>query len=415
MRLLHSQLLRYLDEVARAGSIRKASAKLNIASSSINRQILALEAELGNPIFHRLHRRLRLTPVGEILIDHVRRTLKDLGLAVGQIEDLKGIRRGEVTVALVGGVKIGSSFMGLVVALELDPMTQDEKLFFKQLGARIAALRKDQAMTQVQLAETMDVSQQTVASWEVGRRGVPVSNLPLLARTLGVGGGGFDRGEDATREARPHPEAATAGRAAKPPPAGQAARRDGDAGRVSQPGRTHRIIAVSVTKAKRTIPIVVDQIGRSILILRGQRVILDRELAAIYGSTTKRLNEQIKRNRDRFPEDFMFQLTAEEADRSRSQIATLKSGRGQNLKYRPYAFTEHGAIQAANVLNSPRAIAMESTSCALSCSCASCSPRTPSWPASSTNSKASLRTMTRPSPPPKRRGIGFTANIDEKP
>ncbi|WP_174297777.1 LysR family transcriptional regulator [Sphingomonas bacterium] len=104
MRLLHSQLLRYLDEVARAGSIRKASAKLNIASSSINRQILALEAELGSPIFHRLHRSLRLTPAGEILVDHVRRTLKDLGHAVGQIEDLRGIRRGTVTVALVGGL-----------------------------------------------------------------------------------------------------------------------------------------------------------------------------------------------------------------------------------------------------------------------------------------------------------------------
>lgn len=82
---------------------------------------------------------------------------------------------------------------------------------------------------------------------------------------------------------------------------------------------------------------VLAQASRSILILRGQRVILDRELAAIYGSTTKRLNEQIKRNRDRFPEDFMFQLTAEEAERSRSQIAALKSGRGQNIKYRPYA------------------------------------------------------------------------------
>ncbi len=78
MRLLHSQLLRYLDEVARAGSIRKASEKLNISSSSINRQILALEDELGSPIFHRLHRQLRLTQTGEILIDHVRRTLKDL-------------------------------------------------------------------------------------------------------------------------------------------------------------------------------------------------------------------------------------------------------------------------------------------------------------------------------------------------
>jgi transcriptional regulator with XRE-family HTH domain len=69
---------------------------------------------------------------------------------------------------------------------ELDPMTHDEKAFFKALGARIAELRKDSAITQVQLAETMGVSQQTVASWEVGRRGVPVSNLPLLARTLGV-------------------------------------------------------------------------------------------------------------------------------------------------------------------------------------------------------------------------------------
>jgi hypothetical protein len=113
-----------------------------------------------------------------------------------------------------------------------------------------------------------------------------------------------------------------------------------------------------VTKTKRISPEPVEHIARSILILRGQRVILDRELAAIYGATTKRLNEQVKRNRDRFPEDFMFQLTAEEAERSRSQIATLNSGRGQNIKYRPYAFTEHGAIQVANVLNSPRAIAM---------------------------------------------------------
>ena len=67
------------------------------------------------------------------------------------------------------------------------------------------------------------------------------------------------------------------------------------------------------------------EIGRATLVLRGQRVILDRELAAIYGSTTKRLNEQVKRNRDRFPEDFMFQLTTDEAERSRSQFATLNA------------------------------------------------------------------------------------------
>ena len=71
-------------------------------------------------------------------------------------------------------------------SIELEPMTQDEKAFFKALGGRIAALRKDSGITQVQLAAAMDVSQQTVAAWEVGRRGVPVSNLPTLARALGA-------------------------------------------------------------------------------------------------------------------------------------------------------------------------------------------------------------------------------------
>jgi hypothetical protein len=101
-----------------------------------------------------------------------------------------------------------------------------------------------------------------------------------------------------------------------------------------------------------------QDITRAILVLRGQRVLLDAELAALYGVTTKRFNEQVKRNRERFPEDFMFQLTAEEDAVLRSQFATLKSGRGQHRKYRPYAFTEHGAIMAATILNSPRAIEM---------------------------------------------------------
>jgi hypothetical protein len=93
--------------------------------------------------------------------------------------------------------------------------------------------------------------------------------------------------------------------------------------------------------------------------LRGQKVILDADLAELYGVPTKRFNEQVKRNADRFPEDFLFQLTlaeAEDLQRSRSQIATLK--RGQNIKYAPRAFTEHGAIMAATVLNSPEAVAM---------------------------------------------------------
>ena len=76
--------------------------------------------------------------------------------------------------------------MSLFSNTGLAPMTQDKKSFFKALGGRVAMLRKDSAITQVQLAQAMSVSQQTVASWEVGRRGVPVSNLPTLARALGV-------------------------------------------------------------------------------------------------------------------------------------------------------------------------------------------------------------------------------------
>jgi ORF6N domain len=109
---------------------------------------------------------------------------------------------------------------------------------------------------------------------------------------------------------------------------------------------------------KRTTSSPIQQITQAILILRGHRVLLDSELAILYGVTTKRLNEQVKRNGDRFPPDFMFQLTAEEATALRSQSATLKVGRGQHRKFLPHAFTEHGAIQAANVLNSPRAVEM---------------------------------------------------------
>jgi hypothetical protein len=87
-------------------------------------------------------------------------------------------------------------------------------------------------------------------------------------------------------------------------------------------------------------------------------VILDRDLAAIYGVETRTLNQAVKRNADRFPEDFMFQLTPEEAAASRSQILILNGRRGQNIKFLPHAFTEHGAIQAANILNSPRAVTM---------------------------------------------------------
>jgi phage regulator Rha-like protein len=94
-----------------------------------------------------------------------------------------------------------------------------------------------------------------------------------------------------------------------------------------------------------------------ILILRHHRVILDSDLAELYGVTVRQLNQQVKRNRERFPADFMFQLTAKEGQILRSQIV-ISSQKHGGRRYLPYAFTEHGAIMAATVLNSKRAIEM---------------------------------------------------------
>jgi hypothetical protein len=101
----------------------------------------------------------------------------------------------------------------------------------------------------------------------------------------------------------------------------------------------------------------VEQLDRAIIEVRGKRVILSHDLAAAYGVTTKRLNEQVKRNARRFPPDFAFELADEEWAALRSQFATsnTRPGRG-GRRYRPYAFTEHGAVMAASVLNSDRAV-----------------------------------------------------------
>src|SRR3954447_12086486 len=99
----------------------------------------------------------------------------------------------------------------------------------------------------------------------------------------------------------------------------------------------------------------VERVERRILFIRGEKVILDADLAELYGVTTKRLNEQVRGNRDRFPPDFMFQLTEEEFANLRSQNATSSLGWG-GRRSPPFVFTEHGAIMAANILSSPQAI-----------------------------------------------------------
>lgn len=101
--------------------------------------------------------------------------------------------------------------------------------------------------------------------------------------------------------------------------------------------------------------IATDGIREQILRVRGHKVILDSDLAALYGVETRRLNEQVRRNRERFPEDFLLELDAVEFAHLKSQIATSSWGGRRKL---PFAFTEHGAIMAASVLNSPRAIDM---------------------------------------------------------
>lgn len=114
----------------------------------------------------------------------------------------------------------------------------------------------------------------------------------------------------------------------------------------------------------------IERIAQSILVIRGQKVIIDADLAALYGVPTKALNQAVKRNPARFPEDFMFRLSAAEKTEvvtNCDHLAKLKFA-----KTLPYAFTEHGAIQAANVLNSPRAAEVGVYGCAHSCGCARC-------------------------------------------
>jgi ORF6N domain-containing protein len=185
-----------------------------------------------------------------------------------------------------------------------------------------------------------------------------------------------------------------------------------------------------LAQTKHAGPVPAEQIGRSILVVRAQRVILDSELARIYGVETRILNQAVKRNAERFPNDFRFQLTTAETAASRSQSVTLKRGRGQNIKFPPYAFTEHGAIMAATILNSPRAVGMSiyvvrafvqlreliSSNKDLARRLDQLEARIEKKLVTHDDAIAAMlsaiRQLMNP-PSPKRRPIGFTANLDE--
>lgn len=147
--MLHSRLLKYLDEVARTGSIRKAAARLNVASSAINRQILALEGEIGTPIFERMPRRLRLTSTGEVLIAHVRETLKGHQRVEAQIEAFKGLTRGEATIATMNGLAAGPLPRFLSSILDEHPrvLLRLRVLPFDQMTNAVLTGEADMALT----------------------------------------------------------------------------------------------------------------------------------------------------------------------------------------------------------------------------------------------------------------------------
>jgi ORF6N domain len=163
----------------------------------------------------------------------------------------------------------------------------------------------------------------------------------------------------------------------------------------------------------------IAQLESAIYLIRGQRVMFDSDLAAIYRVTTKRLNEQVRRNISRFPEDFAFQLTAEELTKLRSQIATSSFHGGR--RYRPWVFTEHGAIMLASVLNSDiaaqasvrvvrafvRLREMVAANAQLAAKLEELEKRLDSHDEAIVDLFAALKQLLEPPEPPKRREIGF--------
>lgn len=196
-----------------------------------------------------------------------------------------------------------------------------------------------------------------------------------------------------------------------------------EGGAFSRPTPGERATTLCPMPCRRTtVPI--EPITQSIVVVRGQKVLLDSALASLYGVGTKRLNEQVKRNLARFPKDFLFRLTPAEIETlNRSHFAT-GSQRHRDPRFPPYAFTEHGAIMAATVLNSRRAVEMSvyvvrafvrlreviATNRELAHKLAQLERKLETHDDAILEILAAIRGLMSP-PQPKRRGIGFTADL----
>jgi hypothetical protein len=169
----------------------------------------------------------------------------------------------------------------------------------------------------------------------------------------------------------------------------------------------------------------VEHITRTILLLRGQRVILDAELAALYGITTKALNQAVKRNAERFPEDFLFRLDRTEVEALNRSQSVTGSQKHRDPRFPPFAFTEHGAIMAATILHSPRAVEMSlyvvrafvqlrellASNARLARKLDELERKLKGHDEAIAAILFAIRELMNP-PAPKRRGIGFTADIE---
>jgi DNA-binding transcriptional LysR family regulator len=189
--MLHSRMLRYLDEVARAGSIRKAADRLNIASSAINRQILTLEQELGTPIFERLRKRLRLTATGELLIAHVRQTLREHERMRARIEDLRGLRHGKVVIATMGGLA-GSILPAIITAFRQRHPGAQTVVTVLPVGEIMAALANGEAELGLGFDLPEDAALRVSATFEcklgaVVRPGHPLAGLRSVSLSACLG------------------------------------------------------------------------------------------------------------------------------------------------------------------------------------------------------------------------------------
>ena len=181
-----------------------------------------------------------------------------------------------------------------------------------------------------------------------------------------------------------------------------------------------------MTQGKDTAPASIERISHSIVLLRGQKVLLDADLAALYGIAIKALLQSVKRNLDRFPADFMLQLTVEEWANLRSQIVTSSSQWG-GRRYAPYAFTEQGVAMLSSVLNSRRAVAVNieimrafvrmrellNSNKELAQKLAELERKLATHDQAITGILKAIRELMNP-PAPKRRGIGFMADFNEK-